>query len=483
MMEEPVLNMTQIAECTASDLEAALSLPSGETTLEVPTCAGVSGSHLPIAEDLLQALFVGESIASLCSSITQSEHYDEGANCLMVGFRLRPDDASALAKKLKWLSSLYRDEGDESDDNREAEEVYEALSSFADSLEELDLRFPELADHYMANHIGGHYDYFDYGIKEDYSAYPERRYLYWRSFTSKQLGGQLYVSSTAWIVPHDLDLTVVLRRYGGYSECVPQLRGAKKLSVPGLPDIVFSSKCVVPYPEGEIAHAQMCAQDIWKDPWDSVVPGPVPEITSVLISDEEDVLVATDAQATYVLFPEPVRGSYVQAVEECLAALSATSDLFKNMIGISASICCDWRRLDDEQFEQLCYDVLCSCGRYDPTSIRKMGKSRSRDGGRDIVVHGRERLGKLPTKWLVQCKLITDDGTLGAAKVSMSDAVDQYSAGGYCVMTSGHIDATLYDKLDGIAQNRKIETDDWDRLKLERFLAHHPHIRARYFDG
>ena len=112
-----------------------------------------------------------------------------------------------------------------------------------------------------------------------------------------------------------------------------------------------------------------------------------------------------------------------------------------------------------------------------------MGKSRSRDGGRDIVVHGRERLGKLPTKWLVQCKLITNDGTVGAGKVNMSDAIDQYGAGGYCVMTSGHIDATLYDKLDGIAQNRSIETDDWDRLKLERFLAHHPHIRTRYFDG
>ncbi|MEQ8974162.1 MAG: hypothetical protein RIE73_27675 [Coleofasciculus sp. C1-SOL-03] len=57
----------------------------------------------------------------------------------------------------------------------------------------------------------------------------------------------------------------------------------------------------------------------------------------------------------------------------------------------------------------------------------------------------------------------------------------QYGAGGFCVMTSGVIDSALYDKLEAIADQTSIETDEWSRLEIERFLAKHPEIKYRYF--
>jgi hypothetical protein len=146
---------------------------------------------------------------------------------------------------------------------------------------------------------------------------------------------------------------------------------------------------------------------------------------------------------------------------------------------------CHWDQLDDEQFEELCYDVL-DC-KYQPITIQKMGKVRSRDGGRDIVFQTPAFQTPLIThkhsvKWIAQCKLIRDGSSLTARKVNnITDIVAQYRAGGFCVMTSGLIDSTLHDRLDDIARNRGIQIDSWCRLKLERFLAQHPELRYRYF--
>ena len=109
-----------------------------------------------------------------------------------------------------------------------------------------------------------------------------------------------------------------------------------------------------------------------------------------------------------------------------------------------------------------------------------MGKSRSRDGGRDIVFET-ECLGKPSTKWIVQCKLIRDDGSLTSKKVEVSDTIDQYGADGFCVMTTGLIDATLHDKLEGIKRTRSIQYDTWSRLELEHFLVRHLEIVQHYF--
>ncbi len=64
-------------------------------------------------------------------------------------------------------------------------------------------------------------------------------------------------------------------------------------------------------------------------------------------------------------------------------------------------------------------------------------------------------------------------------ETSVHDAAKR--AGGFCIMTNGTIDATLFDKMDGIHRNRGIQMTHWSRNELERFLAHHRELRDRYF--
>ncbi|QEE24192.1 restriction endonuclease [Rhodanobacter glycinis] len=141
----------------------------------------------------------------------------------------------------------------------------------------------------------------------------------------------------------------------------------------------------------------------------------------------------------------------------------------------------DWTRFDDETFEELCYDLVYHDPRFDKATIRKMGKSRSRDGGRDITAMTRVVIGQSPRKFIFQCKAMAPQRSLSTSNLgSMSDVIDQYGAEGYVVMTCGYIDATVFDRLDAIAATRSLEIITWSRFEIERFLSRRPSLLARY---
>ncbi|GCL39621.1 pentapeptide repeat protein [Sphaerospermopsis reniformis] len=143
-------------------------------------------------------------------------------------------------------------------------------------------------------------------------------------------------------------------------------------------------------------------------------------------------------------------------------------------------ISCSWNQLNDNQFEELCYDILRE--KHKLTNIDKIGNSRSRDGGRDIVFFKGVDINKKPIKWIAQCKLKSDKRSLGSSQVTdISDMLVAQEAKGFCIMTSGIIDATLHDKLDALRDRNGIEVEKWSYLEIERFLAEHPEIKARYF--
>ncbi|MFM5983030.1 MAG: pentapeptide repeat-containing protein [Sphaerospermopsis kisseleviana] len=143
-------------------------------------------------------------------------------------------------------------------------------------------------------------------------------------------------------------------------------------------------------------------------------------------------------------------------------------------------ISCSWNQLNDDQFEELCYDILRE--KHKLTNIDKIGNSRSRDGGRDIVFFKGVDINKKPIKWIAQCKLKSDKRSLGSSQVTdISDMLVAQEAKGFCIMTSGIIDATLHDKLDALRDRNGIEVERWSYLEIERFLAEHPEIKARYF--
>lgn len=112
-----------------------------------------------------------------------------------------------------------------------------------------------------------------------------------------------------------------------------------------------------------------------------------------------------------------------------------------------------------------------------------MGKSRSRDAGRDIVIFTAARPGYTPEKYIFQCKYLGGGGSLTSSKVTnISDIMDQHGAQGYGLITSGVIDSALYDRLDGISVSRGFKIETWSVLEIERYLSRHPQIKERYFN-
>ncbi|WP_395836861.1 restriction endonuclease [Cystobacter fuscus] len=158
-----------------------------------------------------------------------------------------------------------------------------------------------------------------------------------------------------------------------------------------------------------------------------------------------------------------------------------SADRLRQLVGLPPSSLCNWDSINEEDFEELCYDVLRRTGIFDERTIRKHGKTRSRDGGRDIEIWSRSRIGKPGVKWIFQCKYLSTSRSLGAGRIDMSDVVEQYGAGGFGVMTNSVIDSTLYDRMDAIAARRGLELMSWSKLELERFITPRRDLLRRYF--
>ncbi|MBD2691054.1 pentapeptide repeat-containing protein [Anabaena catenula] len=145
-------------------------------------------------------------------------------------------------------------------------------------------------------------------------------------------------------------------------------------------------------------------------------------------------------------------------------------------------ISCSWNQLNDKKFEELSYDILIKQHNLKLTDIHKIGNSHSRDGGRDIVFYKGADINKKSIKWIAQCKFKSDKRSLGSSQVpNIRDMLDQYNAKGFCILTSGIIDATLHDRLDTLKEDKGFEVEKWSYLEIERFLAEHPEIKGRYF--
>jgi len=486
------LSLADIDQYTFNQLFDLLGKADTGIQLAVPCSSiGRTNNPLDIAYDYLKALFVGETLAAYCeeASTTDTEYWDDKLHLHSVYFTLRPRDVTELAKTLIFLSHGFINpheylksqakgfpEGwlpdDFYEETPESVRFHDDVAEFEEELEQRALRFPELADSYFANYIHG---CEPEGIELDTIAHPEYKYMFWRSFLSKEVGFNFYVSSDLWILPVEIDIENLLIEHGGFRQGVPDLYEAVPLTMGNLSPIVFNKYYVTGYPADEIARAQKCAEEVFSSRLHlDFEDRPLNIINRVLLDKELGLIVASDQIAQYIFF----RDGLPKVSSDVLRIILDNLSVLSSLTGEQISISCPWYELDDDQFEELCYDVVQY--HFHPAKITKMGKSRSRDGGRDIEFE-LTRLGKPHNKWIVQCKLIRDGGSLGSRKVEVSDTIDQYGADGYCVMTTGLIDATLYDKLEGIKRNRSIQYDTWSRLELERFLARHLNIVRRYF--
>lgn len=140
-----------------------------------------------------------------------------------------------------------------------------------------------------------------------------------------------------------------------------------------------------------------------------------PKREKCLVHAAGTLVILDDGQFRHFLFDtESLSQVGIKAIHENLSRLAAS---FTPLIGLSATPLCDWSTLFDEDFEQLCYDVIFAHAKFDSDTIRKLGKSRSRDGGRDLEIRETpSHRGGPSRKWIFQCKLVTDGSSLNPVR-------------------------------------------------------------------
>jgi len=353
-----------------------------------------------------------------------------------------------------------------------SEAIREEVLRFEEKLPEAKLRYPELADAYFANRIGG--AYFEHGqdvFASELSEHPERRFGFWKSAHFNGESVSPLVSHDTWLIPQGLDKEEIFRRFD-YGQDL-SLLNADLVVTNGIASFL-SEVTTLTIPLRRLIDGLACLRFVLDD--DEITERIWPSEPRFYVSEFKELAIYEAGNATIVFFD--VSAARTDALHRSLEALLVKhrSETYSD-----PAIQIDWTKFDDERFEELCYDLVYHDPRFDKTSIRKMGKSRSRDGGRDIVALTRSVLGEAPKRFIFQCKAIAPEKSLNTSNLgSMSDVIDQYGADGYVVMTSGYIDATVFDRLDAIASRRNLEIRTWSRFEIERFLSRRPSLLDRH---
>ncbi len=485
-----------------SDIETIIQQNS-PLVVQVPLPSiNSSNSYLDIISDYLDASFVAEKLMESASTMEIEKVWGIKYHPVY-HFTIVPKDSYELAKRLYELSILFGyDEGDEDEHMSWRQEVNE----YGETLDKREFAFPEIIDDYYANLINGAYyeldsEYANF-LENEYKKYPERRFGFWKSAHSSKLGVDCYLSIDAWVAPIKANIHQMIEVITGQKQKA-NFEPAESLFFNQIA-YLLNEEQIVFLPFGHFMKAKSCAaiainfdefskeydwlekvytfspsQDAISKRYSTFVQY-APERYEYFLSDFGNLVLVQDEDFSYLLFDS--RNLTEREKVELADKLSNTFMEISNISGIRVDITCPWELMDDEKFEQVCYDVIYYNPKFDSSTIRKMGKSRSRDGGRDIEVFTRSRPGYEPEKFIFQCKFIKPDSSLSSTKlVGITDVVDQYGASGYGIMTSGVIDSTLYDKIDGIGRNRGIQFEHWSVYELERFLAKHPNIKDRHF--
>lgn len=472
---------------------------------------GVTNSHIDICDDLLEAIWSAERLAANASDVSVLRDYQRDTHKTRLKLILHgiSEHLPAAIRECAILYNRYDETDSEAD--KAYSRVRDTALEFEDELDTITPRLPEIVDDFFANLVGGAYYQMRYDAPDRYEAemakYPERRVGYWRSPYSNRLGATCYAAPDGWLLDKSVDLDEFFAVTGQKFK-QSELVAGNVLTV--------NSRCYVLaegltayFPMAQYFKSRICGSLAlldddehwppdtfeWADASFTYPPereylsqaipdrlrAPPPRVEGCLIDSSGRLIVVDDGHFRHLLYD--TQALTLEEMKSLFSAVGTVTSSLGEIIGMAANPTYDWRSLSDEQFEQLCYDVVSSHPLFNAATIRKYGKSRSRDGGRDIEVYDIPRIpGAQPKKWIFQCKLVTGSASLSATKlVDVGDMLDHYGVEGFGVMTSAPIDATLYDKLDAVCGKRNVQQMNFSILELERELARKPLIRQRYF--
>jgi hypothetical protein len=469
---------------------AARLAPGDEIVVEVPLpSVGSSNSYLDLVADFADASLICERLG-LCAN-GRSIQWGKSGHKHVIHLALRGYIAELMALELAWMTILLDWPNSEIESLRDHYyEARDACVGHEENIHQASLLFPEIADHYLGNLVmGAYYEWEDTELlAAELRLHPERRYGFFisRSMNSDSL--PVLSSDGQLIVPSEVPLEKVLESLGYDGE---QLLPATMVLTERNANFA-GSHTVVGVRAEDVLNAIACGDDfvrrarIEPDALELLAfqgrPGASVDEPIARVGELSGCAALTCSGFT-VLFldAQPISGDQRAAEADRLRTLEVS---MRDGGSPSPRVDLAWEALDDELFEQLCYDYLYVQPLFDRSRFEKIGKSRSRDGGRDIVAWTTVAtpMFRLPTKYIFQCKHIAADASLTPKHFqSVSDVIEQYGAGGYGVMCSGYIDATLHDRIDAIAAKRSLDVRKVDRLLLERFLFSRPHLIERYF--
>jgi hypothetical protein len=435
-----------------------------------------------LATYYLEASYICEEIGALGETKSFKVDWNSGYHPI-AQFLILPDYLEKLNELLFDFSQALSGE-----DEDQVTEWMENLEEYKDDIRKRQLKFPELADDYFANLINGAYNEYEsnFDDPEEFrngilKETPEHLYGFWKCMYSDTIQQEFYVSSDSWIIPPQSDLKKVLKKHSSISKL--NLEKGNIFSLNGR-YYVINDKYILAISFPALAKAFQCISHVFND--------------ERMLNDQHNWLYHINSTyeikisdfAGFVLFnlnsyniilwnQHKLIFNDINLLNKSAAAIF---QITSSLIGLKDTISCDWSQLNDESFEELCYDIIYYDPQFDNKTIRKMGKSRSRDGGRDVVVHTMPRLRYKAEKFIFQCKLINPESSLTASKVlDISDIIDQFEADGYGIFTSGVIDPTLFDKIDAIAKRKQIKIELSSKYELERTLAQLPKLKERYF--
>lgn len=496
-------SIQKIAENKLSSLDIFVPLES----------IGFTNSYFDICDDVLEAVWACEKLAAHSQQVkgvlVQKEKHNSYYRLSII------NPLEGFSEALNDCIILYRRCDDDicSEEPQDYQNVIKEVMLFENNLDNFSSKVPDLLDAYYANLVGGKYQSMASDAPEEYkseiSKYPERGLGYWVSAYSEIIGSRCLASSDSWVIPKNVNLNDFFEITGqkyDFSKFVKAsvlvLNGASYAAS----ELIISFFPMRHYFKGRVCSSIELAKDeyLWPpDPFDwssatftispytnrvreligedSSLLAPAPGSEHCYVDLNGTLIIVDDGEFNHILYDtSELNLTQIKTLNSNLAdALQSTGQ----NIGFSDQLNFDWSSIDDDEFEKLCYDIIYSHPRFDSDTIRKLGKSRSRDGGRDIQVYDKPNMrNSAPKKWIFQCKLVTGKGSLSASKlIDVGDMLDMYEAQGFGVFTNTTIDATLYDKLDAICKGRGIFQFNFSGLELEKELIRKPFIRNKYF--
>ncbi|UXR92833.1 restriction endonuclease [Agrobacterium tumefaciens] len=472
---------------------------------------GSTQSYRDICGDLLDASWAIERMAAYAKFV-KTEVPPGDHRCIRT---VLTGPGPGIFEAIADCALLISDFDEDFTDDTKLEELQNLrgqVHDYEDNLESYIHRAPDIIDWYFVNlHVAN--EELRSEAPEVWSnqmaRFPERRLGLHRSGFSGAIGGNCYASRAGWLVPlavgPDHFFLATDQKYR-LNDFLP----AGFLIVDG-EAFVHHEGLLVRFPSDCYFKSQVCAglvtqDDEYVERWSSdpfrALRSPAATTTAPMSISTSDAVEGVPALAEgcylhetgtlvfvndghFLHFLYDIRPAKLQTAKALREASAQVTEQLSTATGAAPSFYCDWKSLDDEAFEELSYQLIFDNPKFNSDTIRKLGKSRSRDGGRDIVVH-EATVGPWvePRKWIFQCKLVTNGSSLGSTRLTdVGDMLEQYGAQGFGVITSAQMDATLYDKLDAICGKRGVEQYHLSVLELERALGRNRRVRQKFFPG